>query len=243
MLEVWVAHLSLTNSARTIHNKLCTVRRILKVAGFKKLANSAALRSRALGAPQGSRDGTGEAIAPERYAQVLRIAAKLDEPGLVPALKLQRTAGLRRQEAVMSGPSLEIWEQCLLSGLPLPVRHGMKNNRPRDVEIPDPDAVRTARAVAEAQGGVLIQKPNLREALTRYSFLMYEKVGVKGHSLRYAFAKDLFFHFRERGLSEDEAWRLVSKSLGHGLNREALMRCVYLRGVIPRKARTYKRQT
>jgi hypothetical protein len=128
--------------------------------------------------------------------------------------------------------------------MPLPVRDGTKNGRPRDVVIPDVEAaleaVRAARAIAEAQGGHLIQKPSLRQALSRYSNLMSAKVGKKGHGLRYAFAKALFFHFTSAGLTEDEAWPRVSDSLGHGLNREDLMRCVYLKGVIPRKVRAHK---
>src|SRR5687767_9297236 len=178
LLRLWVAYLVTFNSSRTIQNKLCTVRRVLEVTGHKALAGSDALRSRALGVPPGSRDGRNVAITSKNYARTIKIARKLDEPGLVPALQLQRLIGLRRQEAVMAGPSLEIWESHLLLGLPLPVRDGTKNKRPRDVEIPDPnttlEVIRAARVVADLQGGHLIGKPTLKEALARYSNLMHE---------------------------------------------------------------------
>lgn len=240
LLQLWVSHLLPINSARTIQNKLTTIRRILEVAG-EEIANPEALRSRNLGAPQGCRDGTNAAIEDREYARALRLAAKCGGPGLVATLLLQRCAGLRRQEAIMSVRSLDEWEKALEQGQTLLVQHGTKNGRHRWAVVPDPgavlQAVRYARQVAESQGGVLIPGESLAAALTRYSFLMWKKVGVKGHSLRYAFAKDLYFHFRAAGLSEDEAWPLVSDSLGHGLNREDLMRCVYLKDVIPRKTR------
>jgi hypothetical protein len=245
LLQRLVAFLSLVNSARTIQNKLSVIRRVLVLSGRAEFAKSSVLRSRNLGAPKGSRDGTNVAIKPRKFARLIRIADKLGEPGLVPVLKLQRTLGLRRQEAIMAGRLLRVWEQQLLLGLPVPVRDGTKNGRPRDVQVPDRDAaldaVREAVAVADVQGGVLFPADSLEAALTRYSFLMWKWVGMKGHALRYAFAKDLYFYFRDQGLTEGEAWPLVSDSMGHGQNREDLMRRVYLKNVIPRKTRVYKR--
>ena len=241
LLQRWVAHLVTINKPRTIQNKLSAVRRILEVSGHEVLAASSDMRSRALGAPRGSRDGTNAAIEDDQYERLLRLAAKEDEPGLVVTLKLQRAIGLRRQEAIMCVRTLEEWEQLLQEGMPLPIRHGAKNGRPRNVTVPDPvaalQAVREARAIAETLGGVLIRGETLQVALTRYSFLMCKRIGYKGHALRYAFARDRYVHYRNAGLTEDEAWPLVSDSLGHGLNREDLMRCVYLKGVIPRKSR------
>ena len=86
----------------------------------KRLAQQAGgshktVHNRALGLSGASRNGTRQAITPERYRDVLE-TARVKDPGMAAVLDLSRLMGLRSQEAVQSVQSLKMWRQALERG-------------------------------------------------------------------------------------------------------------------------------
>jgi hypothetical protein len=220
--------------ARTQHNDLAAIRGILKVSGRVDFANSAELKSRALGVPKGNRKGTNRAITPAEYEDLLQRAKVVDE-GVYCMFQLEFTLGLRGKEALMSWKSLPLWETQLMAGKAVFVHPGTKNHRPRYVHAVDAlaalAAVLGAMSLCAKRDGKLIPG-TLKQALARYTYLIGPtRLAVKGHSLRYAYAKYRYLAYRSQKFSIREALALVSQDLGHGDRRGLWLRTVYLRGV------------
>lgn len=220
-------------AVRTLQNELSAVRVMLRAAGRERLASG--LDNKKLGAAGGSRAGTKTAMPEERFA-ALRTAVQAKDEGVAAVVGLQRTLGLRGEEGVKACKSLLTWERQLTEGKPVRVIFGTKGGRPRDVYPGDSEralaAVRAALAIWKKQGGVLINKPNEKEAMARYRNTM-SAAGFKGkeagHSLRYAFARDQLAHYRAQGYSREEARALTSCDLGHGDGRGRYVESTYSR--------------
>ena len=153
-------------------------------------------------------------------------------------MQLGRYAGLRAEEAVQANKSLKTWKRALQSGKhTLRVNFGTKGDRPRDVFVAPEirsvllNAVLFALEVSNKRGGKLVDKPNLKAAMTRHSNQV-RSYGLTGkeafHSLRYAFAHDQYQSYISAGYSRKEALSLVGMDLGHGDGRGGYVRRVYL---------------
>jgi hypothetical protein len=235
--------IALGHDPRSIQNGLCALRNLLSYRNRKAFARSAEMLSPALGCPPGCRKGTNDALPPSKYLILIRRAEELDE-GLACALRLQRTLGLRRREAIRSVESLDEWENQLIAGEPVHLRYGAKTNRPRFIRVPDTEAalaaIRAAREVCAKRGGVLIEG-SLRKAVRRYEYFMgTECLAVKGHSLRYAFAHERYLKYVAEGIEPEEALMKVVSDLGHGEKRGRWGRDIYLLSLVPVRRRPKK---
>lgn len=220
-------------SKRSIQNELAGLRAVLRESGRHKLADQ--LDNAKLGAGGTSRAGTKYAISEERQAELAANVFELDA-GVHACIELQRSLGLRAEEAVRSPDSLATWQRALSKGQPIYVVFGTKGGRPRVVYPADMEralrAVEAARSVCKAQGGVLVAKPDLKAAMARYTRVMAKAgfVGVEaGHSLRYAFAVAQIAHYKALGFTEREAYARTSTDLGHGDGRGQYVVRVYSR--------------
>lgn len=218
---------------RTTQNEIAALRTILRVAGRDKLADQ--INTKALGIGGASRAGTKTAISEERLA-TLRAAVLARSEGVAAVVDLQRALGLRAEEGVKGCKSLATWEKQLKAGQPVHLAFGTKGGRPRLVSPADREralqAVQRAKALADRQGGVLIAKPNEKEAMNRYKNVMAASgfTGKEsGHSLRYAFAQEQIRAYVLTGYSQKEALALASQDLGHGDGRGRYIAQVYAR--------------
>ncbi|MFP1843854.1 integrase domain-containing protein [Lonsdalea quercina] len=219
---------------RTLHNEMAAMRVMLRTAGRAKLADAERLSNKALGLSGASRDGTRQAITPERYRAALATLQQKDA-GLALTLQLARMMGLRSQEAVQCSQSLQTWATALERGdEQLTVVFGTKGGRPRQTRVLDREAltqtVNQALTIAAPHNGRLIDKPDLKSAMNRWRS-QTALAGLKGqyspHSLRYAWAQDAMCYYRQQGVSNREACALVSMDLGHGDGRGRYLERVY----------------
>ncbi|CTV87427.1 integrase domain-containing protein [Escherichia albertii] len=219
---------------RTLQNEMASLRVVLQQAGRSQVAEHTRLTNKSLGLAGASRNGTRQAITPEHYQQVMKVARSQDT-GLAAALELARLMGLRSQEAVQSVQSLRTWKQAIERGeTRLPVVYGTKGGRPRETVILDAGAVRkaleNALTVAEQRDGRLIDRSDLKSAMN-YWRKQAVSVGLTGayspHSLRYAWAQDAIRHYLVQGFSEKEALAMTAMDLGHGDGRGSYVAQVY----------------
>ena len=225
---------------RTMQNEAAHIRAAMRAAGRSQAAASPSISNRALGLDGSSRDGTKTAATPEQYRDALELARTIDI-GIHAVLGLERTLGLRAAEAIRSGPSLATWERQLEAGERALVIYGTKGGRDRLSSPADREAaleaVRTARAVAAARGGRLIDKPTLKQAMTYYRNVMNRRItettGMCGHALRYAYAVDRVAAYESDGLTLQESRAKTSIDLGHGDGRGAYVAQVYVQNSLP----------
>lgn len=217
---------------RSMQNEMSHIRGLLRAAGRDGLANDPRLSNGALAIDGASRDGTRTAATDQQYAEALTAAASYSA-SVEAALQLERTLGLRSQEAIRSGASLASWERQLLATGAVKVIYGTKGGRDRTSIAPDREAalaaVRHAQTIAKSNNGYLFLG-RLKEASTHYRNIMHRHVEIQGHSLRYSYAQDLVAQFREQGLSDREAFAKASISLGHGDGRGTYVKQVYSKG-------------
>lgn len=182
------------------------------------------------------RKGTKRAPPDPEYYERL---AKISDPGVRAAARLQRRLGLRAEEAVCSGRSLRDWERALLRGFPVRIIHGTKGGRLRLSEAPDRelalDAIAEAIKIARQQRGQTVcgKQRTLKSAKARYKSAMAAAgfVGIfSPHSLRYAYTCDLLNKYQDEGLATAEALSAAALCLGHGDGRGRFVRNVYLQG-------------
>ena len=151
---------------------------------------------------------------------------------------LCRHLGLRAEETVQACQSLSTWSKQLAQGKDtIRIIFGTKGNRPRNLTILDgkragiTEAVKFAAAVAKNQGGHLIEKPNLKEAMDHFhnearALGLIEKNSP--HSLRYLFAHEQFHQYELAGYTRKEGLAQVALDLGHGDGRGRYVERVYL---------------
>lgn len=223
-------------SKRTLQNDMAAIRQTLRVAGRDKLAGSDRISNKALGLSGASREGTRVAISDAQYQQIYALALQKNQ-GLAAAIGLARTLGLRSEEAVQSCQSLNTWKDAIEKGeAKLKIVFGTKGGRDRFTTVIDrqqvQQAVDFALSVAAQQNGKLIDKPNLKQAMTywrNHTRAIRLKGQISPHSLRYAFAQEVIVYYQQQGYSRKEALALTSMDLGHGDNRGAYVRRVYSR--------------
>lgn len=233
--ELYVAErLSAGIDKRTVQNELAALRKVLRLAGREKLMNNERLSNKGLGVSQTDRSGKKAAIPDTLFQEVLAKVYQKDL-GLATTLKLARLLGLRSQEAVQCSQSLATWQKALIRGDEyLPVVFGTKGGKPRKVRIIDREeimkTVQTAIMLAKQQNGRVINKPNLKTAMT-YWHNHLSRLGLNGkyspHSLRYAWVQDATRYYKAEGYSENEAYALASMDVGHGDGRGRYVRRVY----------------
>lgn len=222
-------------STRTIQNKLAHVRAALRAVGRERFADAAQNSNASLGASGASRGGTH--TIPDQTTLAERFS-HLPAPFLA-AANLQRTLGLRAQEAVQANKSLRTWEKQIKLGRPVMVLHGTKGGRQRSVTLLDQtskdralEAVREAIRVMDLHGDTLVRSASLQGANRAFQRAM-NKVGFKGseasHALRYMFAREQFAKYMEILGDKEEALSALSMDLGHGDGRGRYCEQVYLR--------------
>nr|WP_216355017.1 integrase domain-containing protein [Gilliamella apicola] len=149
---------------------MAAIRATLTQAGQEKLAQSERLTNQALNIAHVSRMGTKTVISEQQYQTILHTALQKDQ-GLTATIQLARALGLRSEEAVQSIHSLNTWQTALNQGkTTLPIIFGTKGGRPRETRIINPERVKQAVdfaiKVSKQQRGKLINKPNLKQAMT-----------------------------------------------------------------------------
>ena len=234
-IEAYIAErLAQHKNLRTLQNDMSAIRQTLRSASRDKLAGSARISNKALGLGGISRDGAHVAITDSLYQEIYQKALHKNS-ALAATIELARTFGLRGEEAVQSCQSLQTWQRALTNNADkLTVVFGTKGGRPRETAIIDrqraKNAVNTALQIAQQQNGRLIDKPNLKQAMT-YWRNQCRAIGLIGeispHSLRYAFTHDAINHYRQQGFSEKEIYALTSMDLGHGDGRGRYIQQVY----------------
>jgi hypothetical protein len=225
-------------SKRSMQNEMAAIRAVLREDGRDQILKQDRLTNRALGLSGASREGAKSAIPADLFQKVISEALRLDK-GVAAALLLCKQLGLRSEEGVQSYKSLQTWYKNIVDGNErIKVVFGTKTGRERDVSIlPESrneilTAIKFAVKVAELQGGYLIQKSNLKEAMYRFHN-QSRRLGLVGkhspHSLRYAFARRQFSQYKAMGFTDKESLSLVSQDLGHGDNRGRYIKYVYLK--------------
>ena len=220
-------------SSGSVQNRLASIRAAWRGAGRDRWAEK---KNAELGAGPRSRTGNKTALSDERYAQARADLVASGREREAAALALQRSLGLRAEEAVRSSQSLATWERALAAGQPIRVVQGSKGGRPRWVSPGDTQralaAVREARQLARNGHLVRGQSDTLKSAIHRLDN-SYRSVGLQGdqsgHSARYAFARDQLQHYEARGYTRAEARAMTSLDLGHGDGRGRYIASVYAR--------------
>ena len=222
-------------SKRTAQNELAGIRVVLRYAGHDKLADSERLSNATLGVAGASREGTKTAMPNEMFRDRLPVIERKDK-GVATCMMLERLLGLRGEEAVQSEKSLQTWATALEKGDTIRVVYGTKGARPRDTHVVHVERAREIIAIAiqrtKETEGRLIDKPNLKKAMYRYSNVLKSN-GLTGkyspHSMRYAYARDRHNAYLKQGFSEKESLAMVSMDLGHGDGRGDYVKRVYLK--------------
>jgi hypothetical protein len=153
-------------------------------------------------------------------------------------VELQRSIGLRAQEAVQSMGSLAVWKAALADGRPLLVSKGTQGGRARMTVVPETLRERAAQAVdaamvlARENGGKIVPSVSLKAALDRYSHSC-RATGLRGevssHALRVTFSHDALREYLWQGYTEQAALSRLSPDLGHGDGRGRYVKGVYCR--------------
>lgn len=156
-------------------------------------------------------------------------------------LMLQRCLGLRILEGIRSGPSIASWLRQLHRGDMVHVVFGTKGGRPRLTQVPDRgralEAVIFAQRTLKGCKRRYLAPSKSQKAAKNLYYQRLHEVGIRGryssHSLRYAFACELLEMYARGGYSAEEAFSLVSQSLGHGDGRGRYIKAVYCRMMPP----------
>jgi hypothetical protein len=195
--------------------------------------------NKALGIDGGSRIGTKTAVTADELQSWVDKAQELGREGIAAALEVSRELGLRSQEVIRAdAEQLRTWSREAAEQGRVTIVHGTKGGRVRDATVVD--SARTvavldrAAAVAEAQGGHLIAKANgtpagsLKSAIAIYRSYN-DRHDIDAHRCRYAYAREVYQHYRDQGHSHKEACSRTSVDLGHGDGRGRYVASVYLR--------------
>ncbi|MGN6728609.1 MAG: integrase domain-containing protein [Rhodanobacteraceae bacterium] len=229
------------DSLRTLQNKASHIRCLLRAEGRAGLADDPLLTNKALGIAGASRGGTNRAVSPEADSRILQAAQQLPDYALA-AVRLQRTLGLRVQEAVRSGPSLARWVDELLGCRSIHVVAGTKGGRRRDVQPFDREqalaAVRFAIDVLRRWNREdLFPQRSLKQAIAYYRNVWNRclkpasESGCTSHSYRYTFTQDRILQCLEAGMSKRDALASVALDLGHGDGRGRYVLHVYAQAI------------
>lgn len=227
-------------SLRAIQNNLTHLRNILDILEKKELLRDPALSNGGLGIGGASRKGTNTACSEEKMARIQSDALARGLKGCVAIIGLQRYLGLREKEGVRTDlETLHRWASKIAAGERIRVENGTKGGRPRDTLVAEPalalEAIRFAIKVAAGNGGYLIRtRGKLKTAYNRYKKFA-NSVGLKTHSLRYAFAQARFKAYRQESYSVRAACTATGIDLGHGDGRGRYIKMVYALGQVEKE--------
>ena len=218
---------------RTIQNEMAAIRVILRVANRIDLADSKRISNSSLGISGASRKGTHKAMPDDMFESLIKTLEQ-ENRGVMACVLLERHLGLRGEEAVQSCKSLKTWKKQLELGDRVRVIFGTKGGKARDTRVVSVEkalaAVDFGLDCIRESNGRLIDKPNLKVAMHRYSNLL-RKTGCKGefspHSLRYAFVVDRVDKYLEEGYSSEESFAMTSLDIGHGDGRGRYVKQIY----------------
>lgn len=231
------------NDNSTLHNKLASIRRVMRSLG--KDPDALGITAKNVGLEPRDRKGTKEPIPDAEFLAAVDKAIQIGEPGFAIVLRLQRLLGHRGLESLMSIRALE---KCALEAsefldMRIEILHGTKGGKYRTTDIIQARAretlevIRDALVYAKNNNGHLIQgsKNDLKSAVSRYHRLAAE-VGLVGihapHSLRYAYIVEKINEMRDSGLNKSEALSAAAQYLGHGKSRGRYVSMVYGRTVV-----------
>lgn len=218
-------------SPRTICNQMSHLRNLLRVAGNVQISEQLNVSNRSLGIPQSTRLGSKVAI------NEIELAATLERvtcPNLKAILGLELALGLRAMEALRAGPSLLGWQSRISSGeKSIEVVYGTKGGRVRTTHLPDTQralaAIKSAMEIIE--NDKIAPRTTLKKAVCWYRNLMH-RLGIQGHRLRYAFARECVEFYLASGMPTHEVYARVSMDLGHGDRRGRWVKMIYCRQTI-----------
>ncbi len=227
-------------SQRALQNVMSHIRAALRGAGREHVADAPEWGNKSFGleSEPGARTGKHRALSESELQAAYAKAASMGDHGreLRVLAELQRSLGLRMQEAVQSAGSLGAWKANLADGRPVLVSKGAKGGRARTTVIPDLLRERAQRAVDAAlvlsreNGGKLLPSTSLKGALDRYSHACAD-VGLRGdassHALRVTFAHDAYHAYIKQGYAEAAALSALSCDLGHGDGRGRYVKGIY----------------
>ncbi|MFM0692215.1 integrase domain-containing protein [Paraburkholderia graminis] len=184
------------------------------------------------------RMGAKRAMTAAEVDALLARASRVDT-GLVHMVSLALHLGLRRKEALMCAPDLQMWLDGLARGdATLALMRGSKNARPRQVRIIASERERTTEAVRAALAYsrehdlqlVTGQQKTLKSSMNRLKALL-RRAGMTGtlsfHSLRYTYALQSALEMLEAGMAPYEVLIELSESLGHGPTRVQMILAHY----------------
>lgn len=222
-------------SVRTLQNEMSHIRAVM----IPVRAQAPEYSNKALGIAGGSRIGRRTAVTADELKAWTGKAQELGREGIAVALDVSRELGLRAQEVIRANADqLRTWSREAAEVGRVTVVHGTKGGRVRDTTVPDPGrtvaVLERAAAIAEAQGGHLIARADgspaesLKSAITIYRSYN-DRHGIDAHRCRYAYARELYQHYRDQGHSHREACSRVAMDLGHGDGRGRYVASVYLR--------------
>ena len=242
-LRIFLEFRAATICKRSVQNEASHLRRAIAgsarhIGNIKDPNNN--WSNQRLGVKSATRIGGKAAMSLDFYLQNKN---KL-EKNITCLMELQEHIGLRRQEAIMSGPSLNQWVKEIQKSIErgvgafLIVRDGCKGGRMRSCWIFPINLNATLKCISSAldiyrKNKNILQSVNLRSAKSLYGSKL-RKAGFKGpnssHSLRRLFAQRQIVSYRESGLSESEALIRLSSDLGHGDGRGRWVLNNYLLG-------------
>lgn len=233
-------------SIRALQNEAAILRGIYRAAGLSAIADAPELSNRALGISGGSRIGRKTPLTPEEFQSIQEKAKSMRRPGIAAMLKLALVFGLRHFEALMANvETLKRWLIEVEIDGAIVVARGTKGGRSRRVIVTNSvdaiDAISTAIAIADKQGGYLVTQHDGRPARDlRHARSIARnwcsRNGVTPHALRYGFAQRRFLELLAKGVSKREALALISLDLGHGSGRGRWASSVYLRSISQKNA-------
>lgn len=222
-------------SPRTMQNELSHIRSVMN----PDRAQAPEMSNKALGIDGGSRIGTKTAVTTDELKAWTDKASGLGREGIAAALEVSRQLGLRSQEVIRAdAEQLRTWSREASEQSRVTVVHGTKGGRVRDTTVPTPDrtvaVLERAAAIAELQGGYLVAQADgspaesLKSATGIYRSYT-DRHGIDAHRCRYAYAREVYQHHRDQGLSHRAACSRTSVDLGHGDARGRYVSSVYLR--------------
>lgn len=226
-IKKYIDSLRSRNSDRTLQNKISHLRTAISHADGRKMPTNEELGI--AGAP---RTAARTALTDENYHRARAILAERGSLGERACLRLQKTLGLRAEEAFQAAKSLKSWEKQLKISNRVHIVHGTKGGKPRFVYFDDPKAARDAIAEAKSvlKNGKLIQKSSLSATSARYD-RECDIAGLRGkqapHSARYAWTQERIAAYERAGYETREALSATSLDLGHGDGRGRWIKQIY----------------
>lgn len=220
---------------RTVLTMVSDIRVTMIKAGYSERAS----RIKAANYPGlagASRKGKRLPMSLEKFEE---LCANVKNPGVLVALRLGYAFGFRTKEMVMCQlDALRRFAKEIERLGTLYLVRGTKGGRPRYIKVIDRNEaisiVNDAIEVCKANGGYIIDAPNLKAAIGYFRGHVY-RAGFKGqyccHTMRYAWTQSSIHRYMGDGMSFRESLEATALDLGHGDGRGSWVRSVYANGM------------